>query len=279
MDEIENGSMGEPGGEAGQSTGDAGQGGEGFAGFDSPEALAEAYQGLVSEKTTLTDQIKNLETLRGQHGTEIGNLRQQLATLSGKLEAFNSMPPQPSGPTENLDSIALKLSNGDISESEAIKMAAEISSKETETKLGRQLEERLSSEINKIKSETAREKYVSKFLGDNPGYKEAYDSGKLNPWLNNGISGEEAWLHYQLQATKTELDSLKAQSKKAAEEAEKKGLEKGVQIEKGKSAAGKVLSGKGTAFSQHQGNYDLSNSAGRRQAGIDRLNQIRSGTG
>lgn len=277
--ENENGSMGEPGGDAGQSNGD--NTGGGFAGFETPEALAEAYQGLVTEKTSLSEKLSNLEKLRGQHGTEIGNLRQQIATLTGQINAYKTMPPAPvhaGPPMPTLDDIALKLSNGDISEADAIKQAAMIASQATETKLGEKFKTMLSSEIGKLKSESAREKYVSNFIKENPGYEEAYKEGKLYPWLSKGMGGEEAWLHYQLQATKSELDGLKAQSKKAAEEAEKKGMEKGVKIEQGKTGAAKVLNGKSTSFAQHQGNYDLNDATQRRQAAIDHLNRLRSGT-
>ncbi|HBJ75683.1 MAG TPA: hypothetical protein DDY86_09340 [Syntrophaceae bacterium] len=242
-----------------------------FAGFNTPEELAADYQSKMT-------QLKNLESLKGRHGNEIGQLRQQVAMMSGQIEAFKTMQPAaPQGPT--IDDIALKLQNGDIDEAQAIKMAYQLATTDAETRLGKQLQNTLKTEIGKIQQQTAQEKYVATFLGENPGYKEAYDGGKLDTWLQSGMSGEEAWTHYQLQATKAELDTLKKQSDAARIAAENSGINRGIKIEQGKLAAGKVLSGQGGGqFAAAGGKYNLNDPNQRRQAGIDRLKQLRGGT-
>ena len=42
-----------------------------------------------------------------------------------------------------------------------------------------------------------RDVYVENFVNENPGYVDAFNSGKLEPWLKEGMSGETAWDKYQ----------------------------------------------------------------------------------
>jgi hypothetical protein len=276
--ENENGSTATPGGDAGQGAGDSGgQATVNYAGFETPEALAEAYTSKTSEMESLNEKIRNLESLRGHHGTEIGNLRTQLATMQGQLQTYQRMVPQNQGPT--IQDIKAKLDRGDISDADAIELVHKITLSEAENKLKTHYEETFNKKINDFKSELAFEKYKEKFLSENKGYQEAFETGKLDKWISKGISGQNAWDKYQLELKNAELDSLKKQTAKQKEEAEKKGMEKGVKIEQGKAGASKVLNGKSSAFAQHQGNYDLTNPQQRREAGIARLNQIRTGAG
>ena len=39
--------------------------------------------------------------------------------------------------------------------------------------------------------------YVDNFINENPDYVDAFNSGKLEPWLKEGKSGEEAWDAYR----------------------------------------------------------------------------------
>lgn len=267
---------------AGPEGGTGGEGGTStdYAGFETPDALVEDYQARVSQLESLQGQITDLERIKGTQGNELGTLRNQVAQLTGQIEGMRTAAPaEPQGPT--LDDIARQLEDGDLTEGEAIRKAAQVASQQTKTELGQQFKKDMATEIGNLKAELNRDKYVSNFLKQNPGYEEAYNSGKLNPWLSQGISGEEAWLHYQVQAKDTELAALKKQAEGAAAEAEKGGIDKGIQIQKGKTAAGKVLTGKGGQFAQ-SGEVNLDPSAPdfalkRRQAGIDKLNQLRSG--
>lgn len=277
--ENENGSTGTPGGDAGQGTGDGGvHGTVNYAGFETPEALAAAYTSKTTEMTSLNEKIRNLESLRGHHGTEIGNLRNQLAALQGQIQTFQQQSAaQNQGPT--IQDIKDKLDRGYITEADALEMVHKITLSQAESSIMKQYEARYNKDMTEFKNQVAFEKYKEKFIAENKGYSEAYESGKLDKWISQGMSGQVAWDKYQLEHKNAELEALKTQTAKAKEEAEKKGMEKGVKIEQGKAGASKVLNGKSTAFSQHQGNYDLSNPQQRRQAGIDKLNQIRTGAG
>lgn len=248
-----------------------------YGGFNTPEELAADYEAKTGELTRYQEQVRNLETLKGRHGNEIGTLRQQIAQLTGQIEGMRSAtPPAPAGPT--IDDIASKLESGDIDEATAIKMAHNLATQEAETRLGQKFQTMLQSELGKRDEQTAREKYVSQFLSENPGYKEAYENGKLDQWINQGMPGEVAWDKYQLQATKAELQTLKKQAEDAVKAAEAQGLNRGIQIEQGKSAAGKVLTGKGGQFAQVSGKFDLNDPNQRRTAGIERLKQLRGGS-
>lgn len=275
MSEEVNATTGDPMGPGGQG-GDDGGNPTGWAGFETPEALADAYTGLSQKHESLQKQISDLERIKGSQGSELGTLRQQMAQLTGQLEAYKNMPRQePQGPT--LDDIAAKLQAGEIDEATALKTAQHITQQSVATKLGAEFKQMLQKEIGAIKNQYAQEKYVQQFLKENPGYEEAYNSGKLQSWLDRGISGEQAWLHYQLQATKTELDGLQQQAAQAAKQAQEAGFKNGAEAEKAKTAAGKVLTGKGGQFTQAGGKFDLSDPSQRRMAGIERLKQMRAG--
>lgn len=242
----------------------------GYAGFNTPEELASAYQSAQAEKESLSKQVTDLERMKGRHGTEIGQLREQIANLNGQLQAMNEAKPQNQGPS--LDSIARQLQDGEIDDADAIRMASELTMQHATTQMGQILKQ----ELGKRDEAAAREKYVSQFMSDNPGYQEAYENGSLQPWLDKGLSGEEAWDKFQLEATRTELQTLKQQAAQAAEEAKKAGLDEGIEIEKAKSSAGKVLDGKGGRFGQLSQKFDLSNQRERNQAGRELLRKMRT---
>jgi len=268
--------------DAGEKEGAAAAEGDGgaqagqYGGFDTPELLAADHAVKVNELTALNTQVKNLESIKGRHGNEIGTLRNQIATLTGQIEGMKVAKPEaPAGPT--IDDIAKQLEDGDIDEAKAIKMAHQAATQEVETKLGQKFQTMFDTKIGEIQKAADQEKYVAQFMKDNPGYSEAYESGKLDKWINGGVPGEEAWDKFQLETTKAELQSLKSTAEAAALAAGKAGLDKGIKIEQGKTAAGKVLTGKGGQFSATTGKHDLADFNQRRQAGIERLAQLRSG--
>jgi len=251
-----------------------------FGGFDTPEELATAYETQGGELTTSKEQYDNLRTLDGRRSTEVGQLRTQNATLTGQIEGMKTAAPAavaaPTGPT--IDAIAKQLDAGEIDESTAIRMSYKSATQEVETKLGAKFQGMLQTEIGKIQQQTAHDRYVEKFMTDNPGYKEAYETGKLELWTSQGMPGEEAWDKFQLQAKDTEIQTLKETAEEAAKAAGLDGLNKGIKIEQGKTAAGKVLTGKGgSQFSATTGKHDLGDPLGRHQAGVELIQNMRGG--
>lgn len=264
-------------------TGADGQGGgegepTGYAGFETPEALAEAYQSTTGQVESLSKQIKDLESIKGRQGNEMFQLKQQLAQMQGRLEGMNQQrqqAPAQRGPT--LDDIAKQLESGDISEATAIRLASQITANDVQTRLGRQFQQQMQKEIGGIHQKMEQKEYVRNFLAQNKGYEEAYTQGKLSPWLEKGMSGEEAWDKYQLQAKEAELSELRKQANQAAKKAEESGFDKGIKINQGKLAAGKVLAGKGGKMGQADGGYNLNDPTQRRQAGSELLKRMRGG--
>jgi len=268
--------------------GATGQGGEGqsagtsegqsadYAGFSTPEELVSAYQSTVQEQDALKTQISNLESLKGRHGNEIGQLRQQLAQLTGQIEGMRSS--QKTEPQMSIEDIKNAVLNGQMTEAEGIALASQTAEK----RAVEQAKTELSNQFNQFKQQTAQERAVEKFLSENQGYVEALESGKLDQWLDiapdgTKTGGKEAWTQYQLHTTRAELEALKQKAASAAAEAEKGGIDKGLELAKSKANAGKVLNGKGGQFSQNAGNYDLNNPSQRRQAGIALLGKLRTG--
>jgi hypothetical protein len=246
-----------------------------YAGFETPDALAQDYQEKMSQLESYQKQVADLERIRGTQANELGQLRQNVAALSGQIQGMQRVVPQEQGPT--IDDIAQQLQNGDIDEPQALRMAVQLTTRQTETRLGEKFNKLLDDRISQFKAEASHSKYVEKFMQDNPGYQEAYDSGKLNQWLEpDGSGGEYAWAQYQLQQKTAEVEVLKKQSEAAASAAAQNGMDKGIQIEKGKQAAGSVLSGKSGRFAQQTG-VDLSDPNQRRQAGIAKLREMRGG--
>lgn len=261
---------------------DSGQGGRGeeasYAGFSTPEELAADYTAKTEELAGLQSQIQNLESLKGRQGGEIGNLRQQLATLNGQLEGMRSAMPQASTAGPSVDDVIAQYNSGEITEAEAFQKVATITAQTTENNL----KGHVASEIERFKAEAAQAQYAEKFILENPGYKEAFESGKLDQWMSRNpdgsvTGGEFAWAQYQLQAKDAELAAFKQQAEESAKAAEQSGIDKGIKIEQGKTAAGNVLTGKGGQFAASNGNFNLNDPTQRRQAGIERLKQLRGG--
>jgi hypothetical protein len=256
-----------------------------FAGYKTPEELVSAHKEATTRLESLQKQVTDLERIKGSNSGMISQLNEKIAALSGQIEGMKSAAPvnqAQQGPT--LDQVTQALQEGKIDEATAIKLVAQITQRETEAKLMPRFQQVLQKEIGTLKEQSEAEKYAAKFLADNPGYKEAYESGKLDPWLIVGpdgrkSGGENAWKEYQLQTTKAELEALKKQSKATVDAAKQDGIDKGLQLAQSKSSAAKVLSGKGGQFSQVTSKYDLKNPTQRSAAGLEILSKMRSGGG
>jgi hypothetical protein len=253
-----------------------------YAGFENPSDLASAYQEATAKQESLEKQIADLERIKGTQGNEIGQMRQQLATLSGQIEGMKTSSQQnqaQQGPT--LDQINAAWENGDITEQQALAYAVKATEQNVRNALTKSYKDDLKRELESFKAEIASQEYQREFLAKNPGYAEAYDSGKLDQWLSidpvtgEKSGGENAWKEYQLHAAKAELKELKEKANQNKTEAEKAGLDKGLELAKSKTNAGKVLDGKGGKFTQTSGNYDLTRPGDRRAAALAHLQRMR----
>lgn len=265
---------------SGEPTGQGGEGNEAgstdYAGFESIEDLTEAYQGATAQQETLQKQIADLERIKGTQGNELGQLRTQVSELQGQIKGFQTAMDshQAAQNTVTADDIAQRVEDGEITYADGIRQLAKLNDQRVEKD-----NKALKGQLDHLIKQNEQNQYIQKFMSENPGFQEAHASGKLDPWLQKGMSGEEAWDKFQIQARDEEIATLKKQAetnKKAGEEA---GLDKGMKLEQSKKAAGKVLSGKGGAMKQASPNANLSNPNDRRAAGIELLQKMRSGAG
>jgi len=169
-------------------------------------------------------------------GNDIGQLRQQLANYEGQLRAAQQQREQQAAQQYDTAKIHEALAKGEIDEATALREFDKLVSAKYEGKLNT-----LQQRIVQFQQEMQSKEYVTEFLSKNPGYKEAYESGALNQWLNKGVPGEEAWLHYKVEQASTKAAELERKMAEARKTGEQAGLQKGVQLEKGKAGAGKVL--------------------------------------
>jgi len=244
-----------------------------YAGFSDPAQLAQEYTTLKSQHEQLNGQVKNLEQLKGRQGSELGQLRQSHARLQGMIEAMQQQRPTSQGPT--VEDIGMQLQAGQITEAQAFKAVADIATQQSLTLAEQKFQKALSAESGKFREELSRRDYVSQFMAENPGYKEAYAGGKLSQWIDQGMSGEEAWANFQLTQTRAELDALKKQAETSKKQAEQDGIKKGAQLEAGKTAAGKVLGQHQASFTQ--GAQGPQSREQRKQAALATLQKMRSG--
>jgi len=236
-----------------------------YGGFETPEALAAEYE-------KVSGQVKELESLKGRQGTELGELRTTLARLEGELEAYKSGAGGKGGESAAVDLAELErqYDNGEIT------LAQFLTKRDAER--DKIYDQRLKDGLTEFQREQDDKAYAAEFIRDNPGYVEAYNAGRLADDIAKGLSPQHAWDRYQLRASKEELESLKEQSRKAIEEAEKKGAQKGARLEKGSEAAAKVLGEGQGSFAEGGGKTPRTHSE-QVAAGVELIQRMRSGGG
>jgi len=251
-----------------------------YAGYKTPEELVTAHQQATNQLGSLQKQVTDLERIKSTNSGLISQLNEKIAHLSGQMEGFRSArPAEPQGPS--MEQIQTSLREGKIDEAEALSMVSRLNQQQISAKMRNEFNQLLNQEVGKIRQQTETERYVAKFMSENPGYKEAHDSGKLDKWLTinadgSRTGGEHAWTMYQLETTRAENERIKKEAADKVAAAEKAGLDKGLQLSKSTSAASKVLVGGGGQFTQTKGNFDLTNPSQRRQAASEYLQKIRT---
>jgi hypothetical protein len=237
-----------------------------YGGFESIEELVNAY-GQTQE------QVRNLESLKGQHGTRIGELQQRLAEMEGQLAAFQSMNQTQGGQQPGFAEIVRRYEDNDQNVTLDHVLAA------YKDQVVGEILPQVQSEINTIKTEAQREKYAEQFIQKNPDYVDAYNNGNLNPFMQQGASAEQAYFMWKTQELGEQLKAKESEKAQAEQAAREQGRKAGAQIEKGKTQAGRVLgtgsAGQGTFRNQQKPSGGLSYTQ-QLQQGRDLLNRIRS---
>lgn len=242
-----------------------------YAGFQTPDELAEAYAAKEAREKTLSDEVEQLKQLKGRMGNDIGQLRMQMAKQQGMLQAMQEAKAQSTAQGISTDTIYQQLANGDIDESQALRAM--------ETALSTKYEGRLNDFQNQFKTfqdQMESEKYVQNFIAQNPGYKEAYESGALNKWLYNNVPGETAWSEYKREQAEARAAELEKKIEAAKLEAEKAGIQKGTQLQQGKQSAGKVLGDQPSGGRVQVTPPSFANKSQRARAGYEYIQKLRA---
>ncbi len=260
--------QGEPG--EGTPAGDGGQGGEGtpaYAGFGTPEELVTAHTELVATHEGLQGQVTELESLKGRQGTELGTLRQTTANLEGQIEALKTA--QIPAASDTLATIQTQYENDEITLGDLLVKRDAV--------MQGNFEKTLDEKFNSFQDSADRRTYEEKFIGDNPGYLEAYNAGHLTEDINRGMSGEHAFSRFGANQAQIKITELEAELQTKIKEAGDAGIQKGAQLEKGKLPSGKVLSGAGSGSFNAQGERVVPLSrAEQRQKGLELINKMRT---
>jgi len=233
-----------------------------LAGFQTPEELANGFK-------QVSGQVKELESLKGRQGNELGALRQQVAIQQGKLEGMQeamSSRSQEQGPTES--ALYQQYEAGEIdmptflSQRDSIREGA--------------IKKEFAGQLNQFKAQTDQEKYADQFIKDNPGYVEAYDAGALSEDMQKGYSAEHSWDRFKARELEGKYAELSGKMDEITKTAQQKGVQNGIKIEQGKKAAGSVLSGSGDPAARNTPSGVIPKTE-RVSAGVDLIRRMRSG--
>jgi len=136
--------------------------------YESPEALAEAYQ--------------NLEGKLGEQGSELGTLRAANKTLTEQMDAERqakeAAKEEPGTDYESqLKDIYTKLNDGDLSVEDAMQQSNALTAEAAASRATEESTERLET----ILQDRDAKAIQAQFLKDHPDFEEIRNSGQLDP--------------------------------------------------------------------------------------------------
>ena len=232
-------------GNGGQETLPAGEEKGQYGGFQTPEELIAAYTEAQSKVDNLSTRVSDLDSLRGRQGSELGELRSQVSNLTGLIQEYQQKISQPATPSVSMDQLNKQLDEGDISLSEYISKRDSLLKDENQNFF--------KTEFQRFREEMDKEKYADTFIAQNPGYLDAFNTGKLKPDMDMGYPAEHAWDRHNLRTAQQEITTLKAQVKTLSEQAKKAGQLEGKILEQGSRGTDKVLDASRASFGQGSG--------------------------
>ena len=261
------------GGEGNGSTGEGQVGAGGTETENTPDLRGfESLDDLLSDYDTVKTSVDELKGLKDRMGNELGELRSEAVRLQGMVEAFQQTGTgSGEGAGEKLPSRAevdRQFNDGEITFSQAMDMRDRILQAEIQNAV-KQTEENIRSSLD----EEAR---INQFINDNPGYVEAFNAGKLDDYMRQGLHASEAYLKYVAESKESRIAELEAEINKIKEQAQQEGIQKGVALEQGKQNAGRVLDGGGGSFSQGDAGAKKFSGRDRIQAAKERLQQMQA---
>ena len=225
---------------------------------------------LIADNQAKAKAVEDFTSLKGRLGNELGQTREELAKMRGSYETLQEHLKSSAKPQVTKDDIQRQLDDGEITTGQAISMMQDLVKRDTLSETQKMFQEFQAS--NESKS------YADRFIRENPGYVEAFNSGALAKYIQAGLSGEQAWDRHQLEQSRSESEKLKSELKTLTEKAKNAGIQLGVKLEQGKDGAGKVLDGQsGASFGAAGKDKPIPQTVGERNtAALQVLNRLRS---
>ena len=240
-----------------------------YAGFQTPDELVTDYQ-------RLKDEVEQLGSLKGRLGNEVGEAREAAERYRTMYERTlaeatqRAAAPANTGPA-SVDEIERMVDAGELSYGEGLKMAASLIEQSS-----------INSASQKVQEELARieqDRLAREYIQNNPGYLEAWNSGELKPYIDEGLTGQHAYDRYKLVQLDKEREALKQQLEDKIRSATETGVQTGIQLEKGKSSASRVIGSPSSGIENARPDPQFFSKPERLQAARDYLARKRSGTG
>jgi len=203
--------------------------------FDSPEALAKAYQ--------------ELESAHGRQSSEIGDLRKTKDVLLTQLEQNQKMPGQQSGKREappkeappdydaQITDIASKVDQGELDIAEALKLTSNITTAKALSMANEQ--------FTKANQAQQAKMVQDQFLKDHPDFMQLQQDGTLQSIMQSNPLHDQFSAYWAYQA-----DQQSQAKDLAAQEAYEKGKSEVQKLAEGTKVAEKVLSSPGSTMRQ-----------------------------
>jgi len=216
-------------------------------GYSSLEELKEHHARLKRERD-------ELDSLRGRQGYENSQLRMELARLEGQIEALSKheQASQP-GLGYTFEDIQKQLDNEEITQAEALRRYDAL----TKAEFDKTVNSRVSSIRDEVMSEIEVERRAKAFMDRNPDYETAWNKGELIPYMSDGASVETAYYRWKADSLAKEKAELESKMKSTSQNARNTGVQQGINIERQKQQAGKVLGNEQGSFAHGQSPNDF----------------------
>ena len=171
-----------------------------------PPAIPDLILGKYKSVEDLTNAHKELQTKLGEQGNELGMTRKQMETLLRHNEMLaqqaqerqrqqQQAQTQPPDPMQQLAAIQRQVDNGDLTISEAIAAAAQISAQMGEARATQGFKTVLAQMQAQHQQQQQMDKWNT-WVEKNPDFAELQQSGVLNPLMKEGLNAVEAYYAY-----------------------------------------------------------------------------------
>jgi hypothetical protein len=204
---------------------------------NAPEAEPELLAGKFKSADELANAYSELETRFGKQGSELGDLRKTVNTLTEQMTNAQKGTKEAATAKESafdyqaqVDEIYRKVDNGELSVEEALRDSNALTAQLVE----QMASQKTQAAINQARSESEAETIKSEFLKDHPDFYELQQSGALE----------------EIKATSPLHDDFSAYFALKAAQAKEEGKKELERLMKGADPAAQAAMGSGAAIRQ-----------------------------